>query len=182
MFVGIDLDLPRLAPAEAGRQHEPEFAASRLLVARREAALPHQAQLVFRHRPLQPEQQAIVDEAWIVGAVRIDDQAPGKRAQVDQMMPVPPVARQTRRLDAVDGADIAGADQRHQAFEPRPLHAARSGAAEVVVDYRHRGETRGLRRFRQVVLPALAFEIADDLRHGRLANIDDGGAGEMISA
>ena len=97
------------------------------------------------------------------------------------MMPVPPVARQPRRLDAVDGADVAGADQRHQPLEPRPLHPARSGAAEVVVDHRHRGEARGLRRLRQVILPALAFEIADDLRHGRLANVDDGGAGEMIS-
>ena len=47
MLVGIDLDLSRLAPAEAGRQHEPEFAASRLLVARHKSPLPHQAQLVF---------------------------------------------------------------------------------------------------------------------------------------
>src|SRR5512144_3304403 len=97
------------------------------------------------------------------------------------MMPVPAVAGQTRRLDTVDGADVAGADPRPQALEPRPLRPARSGAAEVVVDHRHRGKARGFRRLRQVVLPALAFQVADDLRHGRLPNVDDGGAGEMIS-
>ena len=95
MLVGIDLDLVRLAPAQARRKHELELAAPRFGVAGGDAALAHQAQFIFRHRPFQPKQQTIVDMPRIVGAIRIDDQRTGKRAQVDQMMPVPPVARQS---------------------------------------------------------------------------------------
>jgi hypothetical protein len=47
MFVSIDLDLASLAPAEARRQHEPEFAAFRLRVTGSNPALSHQAQFVF---------------------------------------------------------------------------------------------------------------------------------------
>ena len=107
MFVGIDLDLAGFTPAKSRRKHEAVFAALRLGVAGGDAALAQQAQLIFRHRPLQPEQQAIVDESRIIGAVRIDDQRAGERAQVDQVMPVAPIARQPRSLDAIDGADIA---------------------------------------------------------------------------
>ena len=107
MFVRIDLDLAGFAPAKAWRQHEAIFSAARLGVAGGDAALSQQAQLVFRHRALQPEQQAIVDESRIIGAVGIDHQRAGKRAQIDQVMPVAPVARQTRSFDAVNRAHIA---------------------------------------------------------------------------
>ena len=130
VLVGIDLDLARLAPAEAGRKHELELAAPRLRVASRQPALPHQAEFVFRHRPLQAEQQAVVDNSWIVRAFGIDDERPRQRAQIDQVMPVPPVARQPRGLDAIDGADVAGADHRHQpleagAFDAFPIQTGR---------------------------------------------------------
>jgi hypothetical protein len=101
MLVGVNFDLARLAPAEASGQHEAEFAALRLRVPCREAALPHQAQLVFRHRPLQPEKQAVVDETRIAGAVRIDDQRSGHGTQINQVVPVPPIPRQARRLETV---------------------------------------------------------------------------------
>jgi hypothetical protein len=88
--------------------------------------LSHQAQFVFRHRSLQPEQQAVVDDSWIVGAIRIDDQGTSERAQIDEMMPIPPVARQTRRLDAVDRPDLARAHHRDKPLEAGTLHRARS--------------------------------------------------------
>jgi hypothetical protein len=47
MFVGINLDLASVVPAEAGRQHEPEFAALRLRVTGGNAALSHQAEFIF---------------------------------------------------------------------------------------------------------------------------------------
>ncbi len=124
VFVGIDLDLACFTPAEARRKHEPELAAPRLGITGSDAALPHQAEFVFRHRPLQPEQQAVVDDSRIVGAIRIDDEGASERAQIDQMMPVPPVARQARRLDAVDSADIARAHHRDKPLEAGTLHSA----------------------------------------------------------
>jgi hypothetical protein len=95
VLVRSDRDLARLGPAQAWRKHELELATPRFGVAGGDATLAHQAQFIFRHRPLQPKQQTIVDMAGIVGTIRIDDQRSRKRAQVDQMMPVPPVARQS---------------------------------------------------------------------------------------
>jgi hypothetical protein len=95
-------------------------------------------------------------------------------------MPVPSVARQPRGLDAINGADIAGADHRDQPLEARTLDAPRSGAAEIVVDHLHRREARGACGAGQVVLPALAFEISDDLRHGRLPYVNDRRACEVV--
>jgi hypothetical protein len=70
-----------------------ELPALRLGVTSSDAALSHQAQFVFRHRSLQSEQQAVVDDSRIVGAIRIDDQGASERAQINEMMPIPPVAR-----------------------------------------------------------------------------------------
>jgi len=94
MFVWIDVYLASFSPAETRRQHEPELAALCLRVSGGDAPLSHQAQFVFRHRSFQPEQQAVVDDSRIIGAIRIDNQRSSKRAQIDEMMPIPPVAGQ----------------------------------------------------------------------------------------
>ena len=124
MLVRIDLNLAGFGPAESGRQHEAELATASFRVACGEAPLPQQAQLVFRHRPLEPKQQAIVDESGIIGAVWIDDQGARQRAEIDQVMPVPPVAGQARRLDAVHRPDVARADHGDQTLEAGTLRAA----------------------------------------------------------
>ena len=94
------------------------------------------------------------------------------------MMPIPPVARQARRLDAVDRADIAGAHHRDKPLEAGTLHRARSRATEIVVDHRHRCKAGRFCRLREIILPPLAFEVAGDLRHRRLTNVHDRGAAE----
>ena len=71
--------MPASLQQKAGREHEPEFAALRLGITGGNASLSHQAQLVFRHRSLKPEQQAVVDDSRIIGAIRIDNQCAGKR-------------------------------------------------------------------------------------------------------
>ena len=40
--------------------------------------LPEQAELILRHRALQPEQEPIVDETRLVHAIRIDDEGATK--------------------------------------------------------------------------------------------------------
>ena len=181
MFVGINLDPAGLAPTEPGRKHELELATPRLRVASRQTALAHQAEFVFRHRALQAEQQAVVDNSRIVSAFGIDDERPRQRAQFDQVMPVSSVARQPRGFNAIDGADIARAHHRHQPLEARAFDGSRSRPAKIVVDHRHRLEARAPARPGKVILPALALQIADNLRHGRLPHIDDRRTGEMIS-
>ena len=83
-------------------------------------------------------------------------------------------------LNAMNGADIAGTDHRDQPLEawtldaPDPERPRSSSIAFTDAKARHACGPG------QVVLPSLAFEIGDDLRHGRLPYIDDRRAGEVI--
>src|SRR5271165_3813394 len=180
MLIQIDLDLACLAPAEPRRQHELIFSAPGLGVACSNAALSHQAQLIFRHRPLEPEKQTIVDKTRIVGAVRINDQCSGKRAKVDQVMPVSPVAGEARSLNAINSTYVAGTNHRNKSLKPGALHAARAGATKIIVDDAYRAEADFLCCSGQIILSALAFEIAHNLSHGRLTNVNDSGAVEVV--
>ncbi len=175
------LDAAVLAPAVARWQREPQRAAAGLAVARLDPALAQEAELVFGHRPFQPQQEPIVDEARIVDPVGIDHQRRGEGAEVDQVVPVAPVAGEARRLDAEHRADLARADCRHEPLEPRAFTDARSRPAQVLVDDGDRPEAGGTRLVGQRVLPALAFRVAHHLRHGGLADIDDGTAGQVVS-
>jgi hypothetical protein len=125
-LVGIHLDPVVLAPAEARRQGEAQLAPSGLRVAGGQAALSEQAEFVFRHRSLQPEQQPVVHQARIVDPFGVDHQGTGQGAEVDQMMPVPPVAGQPRGLDAVDRPHRSGADLGDQSLEAWPGHLPRA--------------------------------------------------------
>src|SRR3954453_19463424 len=96
------------------------------------------------------------------------------------MVPVAPVAGEARGLQTVDGAHFAGADQGDELLEARAHGQSRSRTAEIVVDYADGGKAGRLGGLDQGVLPPLALEVADHLRQGRLADIDDGRAAEMV--
>jgi hypothetical protein len=97
-------------------------------------------------------------------------------AEIDQMMPVAPIARQPRGFDAEHRADGTGAELGDQALEAGARREAGSRAAKVVVDHGHAREAGGARGVGEGVLTLLALEIAEDLRHRRLADVDDGTA------
>jgi hypothetical protein len=101
--VRVHLDLPDLIPAVAGREDELQLAPQRLRIPCLNSALAQEAQLVLGHRPLQPQEQAIIDQARIVRAVRIDHQRADQGAQIDQVMPVAPVPSEAGRLDTKHG-------------------------------------------------------------------------------
>jgi len=140
-LIRVDFDLPDLVPAIAGRQNEAQLAPQRLRIPRCNAALAQEAQLVLGHRPLQPQEQAIIDQARIVRAVRIDHQRADQGAQIDQVVPVAPVPSQAGCLDAKHRARHPRADRSHQFLEAGPLHQSAAGAAEIVVDHGDRGES-----------------------------------------
>jgi hypothetical protein len=120
------------------------------------------------------------DDSRIVGAIRIDDQSASERAEINQIMPIPPVARQARRLDAVDRADIARAQHCDKPLEAETLHRAGPRAIEIIVDYCDGCEAGCLGRIREIILPPMAFEVAGDLRHRRLTNVYDRGATDVV--
>ena len=97
------------------------------------------------------------------------------------MMPVAPIARQPRRLDAEHGADGTGAEFGNQALEAGARGEAGARAAEVVVDHGDRHEAGGAGGVRESVLTLLALEVAEHLRHRRLPDVDDGATCQMIS-
>ncbi|ESY29418.1 hypothetical protein X749_14985 [Mesorhizobium sp. LNJC391B00] len=54
MFVGIDFDLAEFIPTKAGWKHEAVLAALGLGIASDDSTLAKQAQLILRHRPINP--------------------------------------------------------------------------------------------------------------------------------
>src|SRR3954464_11079477 len=96
------------------------------------------------------------------------------------MVPVAPVAGEARGLQTVDGAHIAGADQGDELLEARAHRQSGSRTAEIIVDDTDGGKAGRLGGLDQGVLPPLALAVADHLRQGRLADIDDGRAAEMV--
>jgi len=72
-------------------------------------------------------------------------------------MPIPPIASQTRSLDAKDCSDFASAYLRDQALESRSFYKPRSGATQIVVYDDNFLEPQFPRIICQRVLAALAF-------------------------
>ena len=91
------------------------------------------------HRALQPQQKAVVVPVRIVNPVRIGQQRPGQRAQLDQLVPVLARAGQPRHLQPQHQAHMPHRDLRDQPREPRPLRRARRRPPQVLIDHHHPG-------------------------------------------
>lgn len=131
--------------------------------------------------PFNPSEPPVVHQAGIVDPFGVDHQGAGQGAEVDQMMPVPPVAGQPRGLDAVDRPHRSGADLGDQSLEARPGHLPGARTSQILVDHRHRHEARAAGGLGHLVLPLLALEVAQNLAHRRLPDVDDGAAREVLS-
>src|SRR5208337_5657963 len=110
-----------------------QIAARRLQAQSLLRALPQRRQLELAESAFHPQQQAIVDEAWIVDPVLVDDQTAHQGAELQKGVPIAAVAGQARRLEGEDRAGFAAADPHEQALEARPRRPA-SGAAKVIVN------------------------------------------------
>ncbi|HEX6688789.1 MAG TPA: hypothetical protein VF085_09010 [Solirubrobacterales bacterium] len=177
--IGILLDPIVRALEVADRHGEEELAAAGLLLQGFERALAEQRQLHLAHRALHTEKQAIVRMPRIVDAVLVDDQRTDQTAELEQRMPVAPVAGEPRCLDRDDGADPTLADRRQQLLEARAGDAG-AGTAEIIVNYFHGGPAQGACAIDQAVLPAAALVIVQNLIVRRLADIDEGAAGKVF--
>jgi hypothetical protein len=71
----------------------PQLAALRRRALGLEGALPQRRHLEVAHDPLEPEQQPIVDHAWVIDAVVIDQHDLRNRAELHQLRPVAIFAR-----------------------------------------------------------------------------------------
>ena len=138
-------------------------------------------QLGLAHRPLQPEQQTVVEQRRMIDAVGISDQRIGEAGKIDEAMPIGVVARQARNLQAQHEADMGERDLGGQARKARPRDDAGAGQSQILVDDDDLvfgpAKLVGLGRERILAIGGLAIVL--DLGGARLAQIDDGLAGEM---
>ena len=96
--VGVEDHPPGAVVHQAHRQPAAQLAAAGFVENAATQARPQDVQLRLAHRPLQPEQQAVVEVRRIVDAVFVEDQGVGQRADLEQAVPVGRVARQARDL------------------------------------------------------------------------------------
>ena len=136
--------------------------------------------------PLHAQQQSIVGAAWIIHAVQVDHTRLDQPTQFQQMMPIAPVAGESRGVEAQDGPDLARAKPRHQPVEAGPGRRSARRAAKIVIDHLDVLEAAAPRLVDEIVLPPLAFEIGLDLRLCGLPHVDyrlalQNGRGKEIS-
>lgn len=150
-----------------------EFTATRLRLRCFEQSSTQRGELEFAHRPLESKQQSVVRRTRIVDTIRIDHPRFHQSAQLQQVMPVPTVASQTRCLEAKYGTDNALADLPDQLSKTWAIHRAARGDAEVVVYDRNIAEPVFASELCELVLAASALEILCNLNARRLTNVDE---------
>jgi hypothetical protein len=92
-----------------------------------------QVQLDLAHRPLEAQQQPVIEDARMVEPIAIADQRIDQRAQVQQVVPIAVVPGQPRDLDGQHHADAAQADLGDEPVKTGPSDA-RAADAEIVID------------------------------------------------
>src|SRR4029453_2689308 len=118
--------------------------------------------------------------ARIVDSILVDDEGPDQSTELDQRVPVAPVAGEPRCLDCEHGADGSSADPRQQALEARPRDPA-AGATEIIVDDLDSGPAELPRAIGELILAPPAFLVVHELIGRRLADVEKGAAREMVN-
>src|SRR5271166_510237 len=164
----------------AGRYSHEKLAAARLLTQRLDRSLPKKRQLHLAHRALHAKQETIVGVAGIVNAVLVHDQGVDNAAELDQRMPIPPIAGEPGGLDRDDRADAPLADRGEQLLESRP-GGSPTRTPEIIIDDLDPRPSEPARAIGKRILTAAALMVVEDLIHRRLAHIDERGSLEVFS-
>ena len=122
---------------EAGWTHELALAAKHLPVAIRQVALPHLAEFVIRHLPIQTEQQVVVVDSRIVRASRwTKSVSPVRAARSGDDSPAhcasaasPSITVTAAKPVVRSAEEEEGAGRRFQERWPRLAQASRSGGS-----------------------------------------------------
>src|SRR5436190_794353 len=175
LLVGRQHDPPVVGALEPDRQVLAELAALGLVAQPAVEAGADQVQLGLRHRPLEPEQEPVVEVLRRIDPVRVGDQRRGQGAEVEQLVPVGRRARQARDLEREHQPDLPQPDLGDELLEAEPALARGARAAEVVVDDRARGGRPAEleRALPERVLAGARLVVARELGRRRLAHVDD---------
>lgn len=182
LLVGIEGDRAGAVLGQSGGNGKTQISSCRLLALALMQAQLDLMQFGLAHDARQAEKQTVVIGARIVEPFAVGDQNPEQRAQVEELVPVPIVARQPRRVETDHQAGVAEADLGDQPAEALALDAARTGLAEIVVDDMHAlgrpAERDGA--IDEAILQLGALLVMPHLVHGRLADVDVGQPAAML--
>ncbi len=175
-FIRIEHDPRGRIIDEADRQGQPQRPLARLLPQAAQEPLPEPVQLRLAHRPLEPQQQAIIVLARVVDAVFIDHQGLGEGADLQEPIPVAAGAGQAGGFQGEDRPGPAQAHLGHEELEAIPRGGGGARAALILIEQLH-PLLRPAQRHRpahQIILAGGAGGVGAHLRQGRLAHINEG--------
>jgi hypothetical protein len=171
--VGIEAKTDLTMPEVADRHADPELTAPRLGAGGIEHPSTEHAEFELADAALHAEQQSIVRPAGVVDPVKIDHSRLDQAAELEQVMPLTPVAGEPGSVEAQDRSHLSGTEPCHQPLEARPRHHSAGGAAEIVVDYLDVTKAAASGDVDEFVLAPLALQVALDLCLSGLPNIDN---------
>ena len=140
---------------EADGRGDDQFPTARLLISGRQRALAEKIKLVLVEAPLEPEEESVVPVPGRIHRLLINQHCVDHAAHLDELLPIPAVARKARDFAGAHGADLAEADLRNHPLEARALHAAGGGATEILVDDLNLRPAEPVRRSRMAYCKAL---------------------------
>ena len=102
-------------------------------------------QLGLTHRPLQPEQQTVVEQRRMIDAVGIPDQRVGKAGKIDEAMPVGVLLRASRDSASTPTSCLSTPAQKpsstrqflHSPAPPRPAAQKTEPTITLPADHRN---------------------------------------------
>jgi P-loop containing NTP hydrolase pore-1 len=184
-FVGMEKHFAiRLAPDKAYGQAPAQFSARRLVPNTAIQTSAQHMQLRLAHSALEPQQQTVVEQRWMIDPVSIADKRVCQTGELDETMPISIVARQPGDLQPKHESDASQCDISGELSKAGACHDAGAGKAEIRVDDRDSclRPAKLTRALRQGVLPLCRFTIVLDLSGARLAQIDDSQARQMAGS
>lgn len=154
--IGVLLDFvePRFNIAHGHGQKE--LAPARLLLHGFDGTLAKNRKLHLAHRALHTKKKPIVRRGWIINPVLIDNNRANEAAELQQCVPVTPIAGQARGFDRKHSADAAFTNRGEQSLKCRTTDAA-ARSPEIIVNYLNVLPTQLAGTVRQAILSALAL-------------------------
>ncbi len=116
----------------------------------------------------------------IIDSVLVDDDGPDQSTELDQRMPVSAVTGEPGSFDREYGSDASFADRREQTLETRPVNTA-ARATEIIIDDLDDRPAELFGAIGEAILASSALPVVHELIGRRLADVDEGGAREMVS-
>jgi hypothetical protein len=125
--------------------------------------LPEQVELVFVQAALQAQKQPVIAIAWRINRFLIDQHSVDDTAHLDEMLPVPAVARKAGYFTRRDGADLAETNIGDHPVKAFPRDTAGGRTAKVVIHGLNPAPAQIRKPIPHGILQGAAFPVVQDL-------------------